>query len=81
MPKRVGIWGRKTAPKGHFVVYVGTEMTRFVVPMSVLKNALFQELLHKAADEYGFDCSSKLLLPCDEFTFRRLIASIAAVMP
>ncbi|KAL8110842.1 hypothetical protein AgCh_026548 [Apium graveolens] len=78
MPKKVEIEGRKRAPKGHFVVYVGSEMTRFVVPIAYLKNALFQELLQKAAEDYGFDHQySSIVLPCDESSFRRLVSSLA----
>ncbi|RAL54984.1 hypothetical protein DM860_013680 [Cuscuta australis] len=74
---------RKVPPKGHFAVYVGPDdktAKRFVVPMCVLKNEVFQKLLDKAAEEYGFDSgrSSKLVIPCDELAFRRLIASIGA---
>ncbi|KAL2241771.1 UNVERIFIED_CONTAM: Auxin-responsive protein SAUR50 [Sesamum indicum] len=76
--------GRKIAPRGHFVVYVGSEMTRFVVPLSLLKNPLFQQLLDRAAEEYGFDhhntttttTTTGITLPCDEPTFRRLIDAI-----
>lgn len=78
MPKKVEVFeGRKRAPKGHFVVYVGNEMTRFVVPTSYLKNPLFQQLLNKAAEEYGFDNQTKIVLPCDESAFRRLTAVLA----
>lgn len=63
----------KRTPKGHFVVYVGTEMTRFVVPMTYLKNPKFQRLLQRAADEYGFDNQERIVLPCDAAAFRRLI--------
>lgn len=64
---------RSRAPKGHFVVYVGTEMKRFVVPTSYLKNPIFQQLLDKAAEEYGFhNKQNKIILPCDESTFQRL---------
>lgn len=78
MPKKVEVLeGRKRAPKGHFVVYVGNEMTRFVVPTSYLKNPLFQQLLNKAAEEYGFDNQTKIVLPCDESSFRRLTALVA----
>ncbi|KAI4346381.1 hypothetical protein L6164_007279 [Bauhinia variegata] len=61
-------------PKGHFVVYVGIEMRRFVVPMSYLKNPTFQRLLEKAADEHGFDNPDGIVLPCDASTFQGLIA-------
>lgn len=77
MPKKVEVEGRKRAPKGHFVVYVGSAMTRFVVPISYLKNPLFQELLHKAAEDYGFDHQSSIVLPCDESSFRRLVTFLA----
>lgn len=69
--------GKKIAPKGHFVVYVGAEMTRFVVPISFLKNPLFQQLLDKAAEEYGFDHTSGITLPCDEATFRRVVSTLS----
>ncbi|XP_059301965.1 auxin-induced protein X15-like [Lycium ferocissimum] len=68
---------RSRTPKGHFVVYVGSEMKRFAVPTSYLKNPLFQNLLDNAAEEYGFDNRNLILLPCDESTFRRLIAILA----
>ncbi|KAH7510849.1 hypothetical protein FEM48_ZijujUnG0078700 [Ziziphus jujuba var. spinosa] len=45
---------RARAPKGHFVVYVGKELKRFVVPLSLLKSFKFQQLLDKAAEEYGY---------------------------
>lgn len=74
---RVEVEGKKIAPKGHFVVYVGNEMTRFVVPISFLKNPLFKKLLDKAAEEYGFDHTSGLTLPCDEASFRVLVGVLS----
>ncbi|CAA3026211.1 indole-3-acetic acid-induced ARG7-like [Olea europaea subsp. europaea] len=55
MQNKVETENPKIAPKGHFVVYVGKEMTRFVIPTLYLKNPLFQQLLDKAAEEFGFD--------------------------
>lgn len=63
--------GRR-APKGHFVVYVGEEMKRFVVPISYLKNPMLQHLLQKAAEEFGFDSHDSIVLPCDASTFQRI---------
>ncbi|WRX31488.1 Small auxin-up RNA - like 10 [Theobroma cacao] len=79
MPKKVEAEEGKIrrAPKGHFVVYVGTTMTRFVIPTSFLKNPIFQQLLDKAAEEYGFNNQSRLILPCDEFAFQRLTKFLA----
>ncbi|CAI9114825.1 OLC1v1015633C1 [Oldenlandia corymbosa var. corymbosa] len=66
----------KTAPKGHFVVYVGSNMSRFVIPTSFLKKPSFQQLLDKAAEEYGYHESGKIVLPCEESHFQALIALI-----
>jgi SAUR family protein len=77
MPKKVELEGRSRAPKGHFVVYVGNEMKRFVVPTSYLNSPIFQQLLDKAAEEFGFDNQNGIVLPCDESTFNRLTAFLA----
>lgn len=64
----------KRAPKGHFVVYVGEEHKRFVVPTFHLKNPSFQQLLEKAAEVYGFSHShTGIVLPCNVPTFLRAI--------
>ncbi|KAF3681933.1 Auxin-induced protein 10A5 [Capsicum annuum] len=42
-------------PKGHFAVYVGETYRRFVVPISYLNHALFQDLLHWAEEEFGYN--------------------------
>uniref|UniRef100_A0A803M3A4 Uncharacterized protein n=1 Tax=Chenopodium quinoa TaxID=63459 RepID=A0A803M3A4_CHEQI len=76
MPKRVEAEGSLRAPKGHFVVYVGNKMTRYIVPTYFLRNAIFQQLLENSADEYGFGSQEKIVLPCDEYTFNRIIAAL-----
>ncbi|MBA0633698.1 hypothetical protein Godav_026037, partial [Gossypium davidsonii] len=75
--EKVEVDKRSRAPKGHFVVYVGTEMTRFVIPTSFLNNPIFQQLLDKAAEEYGYNNQNRILLPCDEFTFQSLTKYLA----
>lgn len=64
----------KRPPKGHFVVYAGKEQKRFVIPLSFMKKPIFQQLLEKSAEEYGFDYSNGIVLPCDESTFHSLTA-------
>lgn len=65
---------RNRAPKGHFVVYVGSEERRHVVPLFYLDCPGFKGLLEKAADEYGYNSNSRIVLPCDEYTFSRVVA-------
>jgi SAUR family protein len=56
-------------PKGHFAVYVGDKddeyMKRFVVPISYLKQPLFQALLSCAEEEFGFEHPlGNIVIPC-----------------
>ncbi|GKV49534.1 hypothetical protein SLEP1_g56280 [Rubroshorea leprosula] len=67
--------GRRRAPKGHFVVYVGDELRRYVVPLAFLKNSSFQQLLEKAAEEFGFDSQNAIVLSCDESTIQQVLAA------
>lgn len=82
--KRCSSLGRKTngceteeglpldVPKGHFVVYVGENRSRYIVPISILSRPEFQTLLQRAEEEYGFDHDMGLTLPCDEELFESL---------
>ncbi|CAL2278312.1 unnamed protein product [Prunus armeniaca] len=43
-------------PKGYFAVYVGDNQNkRFVKPLSYLNQPLFQDLLSRAEEEFGYD--------------------------
>ncbi|XP_009607051.1 auxin-responsive protein SAUR50-like [Nicotiana tabacum] len=63
-------------PKGHFVVYVGENRTRYIVPISILTRPEFQYLLHRAEEEFGFDHDMGLTIPCDEHVFESLTSSL-----
>ncbi|CAL9022727.1 unnamed protein product [Prunus brigantina] len=69
-------------PRGHFAIYVGDDAEeknhekRHVVPISYLKHPLFQDLLYKAADEFGFDQLGGIRLPCSEEEFTSLTSRI-----
>ncbi|PON93804.1 Small auxin-up RNA [Trema orientale] len=67
-------------PKGHFPVYVGeNEKKRVVIPLSLLSQPLFQDLLIQAEDEYGFDHPmGGLTIPCREDLFTDLISTLNA---
>ncbi|EYU40727.1 hypothetical protein MIMGU_mgv1a023073mg, partial [Erythranthe guttata] len=58
-------------PKGHLAVYVGeSEKKRFVIPLSYLNHHLFQDLLCRAEEEYGFHHPmGGLTIPCSEDLF------------
>ncbi|CAI9299400.1 unnamed protein product [Lactuca saligna] len=58
-------------PKGYFAVYVGEqEKKRFVIPVSLLSQPSFKDLLHQAEEEYGYDHPmGGLTIPCSEQKF------------
>lgn len=60
-------------PKGYLAVYVGPELRRFIIPTSYLSHSLFKVLLEKAAEEFGFDQSGGLTIPCEIETFKYLL--------
>ncbi|XP_076894969.1 auxin-responsive protein SAUR21-like [Bidens hawaiensis] len=69
-------------PKGYFPVYVGEKhKTRYVVPLSLLEHPLFQSLLRKSEEEFGFKHPMggvTITCPEDDFiniTSRLLISS------
>ncbi|KAI7747730.1 hypothetical protein M8C21_024746 [Ambrosia artemisiifolia] len=76
--KRCSSLGRKQeqhyddVPKGHFVVYVGNNRSRYVIPISFLSRPEFQTLLHQAEEEFGFDHDMGLTIPCEEQAFESL---------
>ncbi|XP_055834873.1 protein SMALL AUXIN UP-REGULATED RNA 51-like [Solanum dulcamara] len=63
-------------PKGHFVVYVGENRTRYIVPISILSRPEFRVLLQRAEEEFGFDHDMGLTIPCDEDFFESLTSSM-----
>ncbi|XP_071704664.1 auxin-induced protein 15A-like [Rutidosis leptorrhynchoides] len=79
-PKKNGVVGATDSPKkGHFAVYVGQTLKRYVIPISTLDHPLFRELLHWAEEEFGFDNSEGgLKIPCNEDYFEGLICLISS---
>lgn len=60
-------------PKGYLAVYVGEELRRFVIPTDYLRHSLFKVLLEKVEEEFGFDHSGGLTIPCEIETFKFLL--------
>ncbi|KAG6533602.1 auxin-responsive protein SAUR71-like [Zingiber officinale] len=63
------------AAEGHVPVCVGEEMERFEVPTAMLSRPIFLELLRRSAQEYGYEQSGVLRIPCPASLFRRLLAA------
>ncbi|MCD7463721.1 Auxin-responsive protein saur50 [Datura stramonium] len=61
-------------PKGHFVVYVGENRSRYIIPISWLTHPEFQSLLQRAEEEFGFNHDMGLTIPCDEEDFCSLMS-------
>ncbi|KAK7352054.1 hypothetical protein VNO80_17470 [Phaseolus coccineus] len=64
-------------PKGHFAVYVGKgKKKRFVIPVSVLNQPSFQQLLSIAEEEFGFSHPmGGLTIPCTEDIFLNITSA------
>lgn len=60
-------------PKGYLAVYVGLELRRFIIPTSYLSHSLFKVLLVKVEEEFGFDHTGALTIPCEIETFKFLL--------
>ncbi|KAK4342363.1 hypothetical protein RND71_038179 [Anisodus tanguticus] len=60
-------------PKGYLAVYVGPELRRFIIPTSYLSDPLFKVLLEKVEEEFGFDHTGGLTIPCEIETFKYLL--------
>lgn len=60
-------------PAGHVAVCVGTGCRRYVVRATYLNHPVFQKLLDRAEEEYGFTNTGPLTIPCDESVFEEIL--------
>ncbi|KAM3281667.1 hypothetical protein P3S67_027313 [Capsicum chacoense] len=60
-------------PRGFLAVYIGPELRRFIIPTSYLSDPLFKLLLEKVEEEFGFDHTGGLTIPCEIETFKYLM--------
>uniref|UniRef100_A0A7C9CET8 Uncharacterized protein n=1 Tax=Opuntia streptacantha TaxID=393608 RepID=A0A7C9CET8_OPUST len=65
-------------PRGYLAVYVGKELRRFIIPTQYLSHNLFKRLLEKVEEEFGFDHSGAITIPCEIETFKYLLKCIEA---
>lgn len=68
-------------PNGYFAVYVGEEeRRRFVIPVSILNQPSFQDLLCRSEEEFGYDHPmGGLTIPCNEDVFIDLACRLGAL--
>ena len=68
-------------PKGYLAIYVGEqEKKRFVVPVWLLSQPAFQELLDQAEQEFGYvHQMGGLTIPCSEYTFSDIASQLGAL--
>ncbi|MFS7944606.1 putative small auxin-up RNA [Helianthus anomalus] len=72
--------GRRTPSAGTLAVYVGSERHRFVIPTRFLNLPVFLSLLKKAEEEFGFQTTGGLVIPCDVTFFKRLLQRLLQVL-
>ncbi|XP_059307023.1 auxin-induced protein 15A [Lycium ferocissimum] len=61
---------------GTFAVYVGEERERFAVPTSYLSHPLFKILLEKTQNEFGFEQTNGLVVPCSVAAFQEVVNAV-----
>ncbi|MCD9642970.1 hypothetical protein HAX54_030068 [Datura stramonium] len=64
---------RRRTPSGSLAVYVGPERRRFVIPTRFLNLPVFISLLDKAEEEFGFQPTGGLVLPCEVDFFSEIL--------
>ncbi|PIN12772.1 hypothetical protein CDL12_14615 [Handroanthus impetiginosus] len=64
---------KRRTPSGSLAVYVGPDRIRFVIPTRFLNFPVFVALLHQAEEEFGFQTSGGLVLPCDPDFFTEIL--------
>ena len=63
-------------PKGYLAVCVGEELKRFVIPTEYLGHHAFHILLREAEEEFGFQQTGVLRIPCDVCVFENILKMV-----
>ncbi|XP_020673126.2 auxin-responsive protein SAUR71-like [Dendrobium catenatum] len=74
--RRVRRW-RSMVPPGHVPVFVGEEKEWFAVAAEHLGSPAFKELLRRSEEEYGYEQSGVLRIPCSVQLFCRVLSSLS----
>lgn len=62
-----------SVPSGYIPVYVGWDRVRFLIPSRFLNLPIFKFLLDKAYEEFGFNFSGGIVLPCEVEFFKKAL--------
>ena len=65
-------------PKGYLAVCVGLELRRFVIPTEYLGHQAFHILLREAEEEFGFEQTGVLRIPCEVSVFESILKIVEA---
>ncbi|KAK4277054.1 hypothetical protein QN277_015109 [Acacia crassicarpa] len=60
-------------PKGYLAVCVGEELKRFIIPTEYLGHQAFHMLLREAEEEFGFQQTGVLRIPCEVSAFEGIL--------
>lgn len=63
-------------PKGYLAVCVGEELKRFTIPTEYLGHQAFQILLREAEEEFGFQQTGVLRIPCEVAAFQSILKMV-----
>lgn len=63
-------------PKGYLAVCVGVDLNRFVIPTEYLGHQAFQILLREAEEEFGFEQTGVLRIPCEVSVFESILKMV-----
>ncbi|ESW33529.1 hypothetical protein PHAVU_001G077500 [Phaseolus vulgaris] len=63
-------------PKGYLAVCVGEELKRFTIPTEYLGHQAFQILLREAEEEFGFQQTGVLRIPCEVAVFQSILKMV-----
>ncbi|GLU01119.1 hypothetical protein SLE2022_184440 [Rubroshorea leprosula] len=62
-----------TIRKGYLAVSVGEEQKRFIIPTEYLSHQAFHILLREAEEEFGFQQTGVLRIPCEVSVFESIL--------
>ncbi|OAY53500.1 auxin-responsive protein SAUR50 [Manihot esculenta] len=60
-------------PKGYLAICVGEELKKFVIPTEYLSHPAFHLLLREAEEEFGFQQTGVLRIPCEVAVFESIL--------